>query len=780
METLTTVQIQEEYDSAAQAAKKKGTCHNCRKTKRKCDRGLPCSGCSRKNVPCEYNCTDRRLQRVPFRYIRLLEANNEVLEATLNELVGLKDLPEELVRKLQELHLPKTVQRPEDESGLPVQSPEPGADLRPEAPDNTNEPIITGTAQYFGPGSCYHQTEVLGIGQEPLLLTHGESLAVLLEQNYDAVVAVVHAFFQQPWLTLHTLFDRDLVLGLLEARELNGPYLNKALVYAICANCERLTHAQAVSYCELSLRDLFIGYSTLTVAVSQCYSLLAVHCVSRGQVSKAWLFAGIAMRVGMDIGFDMYLAKNTSPAVNRCFMATMIIDAYFSISVGRRTTLQQNHVPVFRLPNELDVEYLNMKYAVDLLNLSRPMTLATYQPVKLDADPRINYLLKFNQSKTYNIRLQKWRQGLDPTVAWLKNLLRVSNPVKDCHTLKALYYYFLIFINKPFLHVPKEHSYVYLIEEMIGELAIIIERRLETMVDINGRPVPTSGPIYLMKHDDAQQNRSASMDICVIQLLINIMLTLITSQPEHYLYLENSFLLFIRYLSFINMRKYDAKEHLAAPLLDKYNAFRATYKPVSKTNSNAGLPASSLSTAPTEEESPTSKGNMYAAPAAQMEMPKAEVPHNSQSVAMEQPMVGNSLPSEDIHPAAHASRMPQWQEPPRMPHEFPTGQPMYPEQMPLAQGSGQPLQGQQLPMETQYHAVPGMPTEPMRYNPEMGGSEAVYYTYDQLPKTGNPVDDMMNQLFSNSGEEYKFDRSQFNWDGLFQEQYPVAGQDWYN
>ena len=95
--------------------KKKLSCSNCRKIKRKCDGGHPCSSCAKRNAPCDYNTTDRRSQRYSVGYIKSLETNNDVLEGALAELVALRDEPEELLAKLESLStsFPKKVEKPE-------------------------------------------------------------------------------------------------------------------------------------------------------------------------------------------------------------------------------------------------------------------------------------------------------------------------------------------------------------------------------------------------------------------------------------------------------------------------------------------------------------------------------------------------------------------------------------------------------------------------------------------------------------------------------------------
>lgn len=796
--------------------KKKLSCSNCRKIKRKCDGGHPCSSCTKRNVTCDYNTTDRRSQRYSVGYIKSLETNNDVLEDALAGLVAIRDDPDALAAKLESLSLsfPKRVERPVDTPGDLNMDDE----YEPSENEIADKPYITDSDQYFGAGSVYHVRGVPTQAQEPLLATSPLDLGpidgvITLEQDFEYVTGLVRDYFTyQYYGTQHILLDKNRILYELENRNLSGPFLNAELIYAICANSGKLTFKEADAYCDYVLKGLFLERITLSIAISQCYTLLALHCISKGQISKAWLFAGIGIRIGLDVGFDMSHGENSCPTSNRCFMGTLVMDQYFAMSLGRRSCLQQNSVPILRLNGESEVDYLNVKYSIELIEMTRHMVRLTYQPVTFDKDPKINYLLKFNRLKVFNMKLLKWRQNLDPACSWLYASLKSAKDLAiQNHTLKFLYYYLLIFLNKPFLHVPKQHSTVFLIEEMAKEVYLIVYQKLvkideENGTKLHGRDVNSAGP-----HTRSIKYSSASMDICVVMLLANVLLTLITSQPEHYIHLEKQFKAFAQYTNYIGLRKYDAVEKPMTVLLRKFEDFKAQMKSEgSQTDGGCsdqeqiqiGEEGGSTikSSPPTSANSDNGKVDCDLAGKLKLDgVPNWNTFPQNTTMPVDLLTYLISSPEE----GQDASEFdPWWQQlnnNAMISHNesITNGQPLLGQQGVIAANQnesnfmpGPPFQiGQtygeeflryqnpQIASQLQPDFLTGQPhlkQEPVGTGPVFGQQEI--YSYDHLPKSKDPVDQILNLLFSNTGNEFDVDKTRFDWDGMFREQYPSMPQ----
>lgn len=775
--------------SSPKASKKKLLCVNCRRIKRKCDGAQPCLSCTKRLVPCEFSQTDRRSQRFSAGYIKSLETNNVVLERTLALLVLMRLDPDGLAAKLEDLRLSFPSPPDSDESDHSLGD----LDADDFVPDDTHalEHRLDG-ARYYGPGTVYDRPDLPSEPQEPLLVAkYNDSGLPLprmpsLDDDFDFVSNLVHHYMRRQYPgTFHNLFDAQMVLRELDARNFDGPYLSRDLVYAICANCELLLYNEAEAYCEMVLDNLFSNTVELSIAVSQCYTLLMVHMISRGQISKAWLFAGIAIRIGLDVGFDMLPGKTPCSVSNRCYMATMIIDTYLCMSVGRRLSLQQNNIPVLRLPGESEFDFLSMKYSVDLIEMTRYMVRATYQPVTFDANPRINYLVKFNRSKNYNVRMLKWRQALDPVCSWSPSLMKaLLTLATENHSLKFLYYYLLIFLNKPFLHVPKQYSTNYLFEEMSKEVVLIVQAKLD---QLEGADVDHASFPEFKKFSEDDKYHSASMDLCVVMLLSNVLITLITNQPDHYMYLSKHFKLYVRFLNHFSMRKYNLTENPMEKLLKTFSEFKAKLKPSSQSSpdgspDNVQKDSSELFSDKGSGCSPqTSDGQFSDHREFQDEQQETKSPTTHQ-VKLEQtspaaqyvPVDAPLQPPEMMNGIA-----PQWQDYQAMANAqaVPVQQAFYPEQGAYAQHYHYAPEAQNVAYTDistnmpQYNLRP----TPVEFGQERMGTFAPeqqpFYSYDHMPKSQDPVDLMMNQLFSNSGQEFEMDRTQFNWEHLFKGHY---------
>lgn len=578
----------------AQAKKnRKISCVHCRKLKRKCDGELPCLNCQKRNIVCEYSPTDRRSQRFSLVYIKSLETNAEIYENILNELVLLRGDKDALAAKLSSLEatfpvtaLPKPLHQLLEEMEA-IQLNEVSAENeRAHLDDEEN---------YYGPGSIYHFGEyttpelLKGLPPEQVL-TGLETV----HTNYDFIKSVVVNFFTHQWPLLNSYYlDKEAILAdLHKGNVLNSTYVSEELLYAICANSELLSYEAADAYKLLALSKVYPTEVKLLIPLAQAYMLLAAHEFSLGKVTSGWQLSGSAMRMGFDLGFHHNDGPDICPRKNRLLFGFMLIDSYICMAVGRPNTITQNNVPVKRLPDEDDANFHNIRDSVLLLELTRPMHKATYEPILFNKDPRINYLLKFNRSKMFNVKILKWKSDLDPASHWLYALLKALDDLAfQNHNLKFLYWYILLFINKPFLHVPRQYSAGYIIEEMSKEVHLIVNLRLERMErEARAQQLYPLDAIKFVRYDQSDPYHWATLDICMITLLSHVVVTLIMDHPNSYLYMEKHLKAYTRYLNGVSARKYKCKFSAMERLLGRYNEWRS---------SRTDLPAVKL--APSEE-----------------------------------------------------------------------------------------------------------------------------------------------------------------------------------
>lgn len=566
--------------------RKKVSCVHCRRIKRKCDGDLPCQNCVKKSVPCEYSQMDRRTQRYSIGYIKSLETNNEVYESTLVHLVSLRNNPKELMAKLEALvsSFPPSERLSDMANNFETNIDKLDLKTGNTVDDAKIEALPLEPYQYFGPGSIYHYLNFLRPEKEPIIAARESpenpgAGAVTIDEDYDYVALLVRQYFESTAPDIFKfLFDKDLIFAALDAHDLEGPYLNEDLLYAICANSTTLSYGEADAYCDLVLELLFTTITPSSIALSQCYTMLAVHTLGKGQILKGWLLAGLGIRSGLEVGFDIEKDTDLPLTANRCFMGTTLIDTYICMSLGRKPTILNAQLPILRLPSESDVDFYNFKYCVELDHMSREMLYATYKPVLFGEDPRVNYLLKFNRSKAFNVKLLKWKLSLNPCCTWQYSLMKASsNLVNENHTLKYFYNYVLLFLNKPFLHVPKQHLTVYIFEEISKEMLLIVQQKLQ-MYEEAGKVIPDpsdSNNISSMSlYSPSDSYFGASMDMCVLTLLCHVLVTLITSQPEEYMYLEKHFKVFAKFLQLCSPRKYKANNNPITRLFGVLNLFK--------------------------------------------------------------------------------------------------------------------------------------------------------------------------------------------------------------
>lgn len=565
---------------SAQAKKnRKISCVHCRKLKRKCDGELPCLNCQKRNIVCEYSSTDRRSQRFSLVYIKSLETNAEIYEDILNELVLLRGDKDALAAKVGSL-----------KSSIPVLSrPTPlellleeMASIQLNEVSAENERAhLDDEENYYGPGSIYHFGEYTTPQLlKSLPLEHTINTLETVQTNYDFIKSVVVNFFTHQWPLLNSYYlDKTAILTDLRKGNLyESSSISEELLYAICANSELLSYEAADAYKLLALSKVYPTEIKLLVPLAQAYMLLAAHEFSLGKVTSGWQLSGSAMRMGFDLGFHHHNDPNISPIKNRLFFGFMLIDSYICMAVGRPNTLTQNSLPVQRLPDEDDSTFYNLRDAVLLLELTRPMHKATYEPILFNKDPRINYLLKFNRSKMFNVKILKWKSDLDPESHWLYALLKALDDLAfQNHNLKFIYWYVLLFINKPFLHVPKQYSAGYIIEEMSKEVYLIVCLRLERMErEARAQQLYPLESFKFVRYDQSDPYHWATLDICMITLLSHVVVTLIMDHPNDYLYMEKHLKAFSRYLNGVSARKYKCKHNAMERLLERYKQWRAS------------------------------------------------------------------------------------------------------------------------------------------------------------------------------------------------------------
>lgn len=510
-------------------------------------------------------------------YIKSLETNNEVFQNTLSLLVSLRNDPEKLHAKLESLasSVPDVPSQP---MGIYGYSQEFGENLDPNDEVIDCTPIVDEESYFFGPGSIYHFANYSKPDSKPFFESVAHSRVVTMEEDFDYVVGLVEYFFEHQYPSLFlAILDKHLILKELKQRNFSGQFLTKELVYGICANSSKLSYKEADSYYDFCARMLFTQNLESTLAKSQAYFLLSHHQFSKGQMLNGWLLSGLALRAGYDVGFDYPCTVSNAP--NRLYVAGIINDFWLGLLVGRRTTIRLYDNPILRLEEESETDYLVFKNSVELVEMSREMILVTYKPIAFDKDPRVNYLMKFNRVKTFNMKLMQWQSRLDPKCHWLHASLKSSKTIlTDNHMLKYLYFHILLFINKPFMRILRKHSTMYVMEEMAQDMYVIILAKYNEMKKNRSGGVadlPDADFQIMGKYRETDPYNWLSIEVCLVTLLCHVLMYLMTSLPEHYMYLEEHFVLFCKFLSLRSPRKYKFENNPIFVLYKKYVELKA-------------------------------------------------------------------------------------------------------------------------------------------------------------------------------------------------------------
>ncbi|RCK63310.1 TY1 enhancer activator [Candida viswanathii] len=203
-----------------------------------------------------------------------------------------------------------------------------------------------------------------------------------------------------------------------------------------------------------------------------------------GELTTAWQLSGLALRMGLDLGFNNFVKDGPDKEVNELktlvFWGSYIIDKYAGLIFGRSSMLL--------LPSDTPMpkhDPLNIKlpHLLELIVFSQPVIASIYQslPYKDAEDSKRNFLHRYSQLQEYNLRLIDWRQSLPEELYWDTEILKrtVQDPDSD-HLLKFAYYLVFLIVNKPFLKLPIGSDI-----QTFGELVDEIELLLKLVPDSN-------------------------------------------------------------------------------------------------------------------------------------------------------------------------------------------------------------------------------------------------------------------------------------------------------
>ncbi|KIX10471.1 uncharacterized protein Z518_01554 [Rhinocladiella mackenziei CBS 650.93] len=280
---------------------KRISCKRCQTRKIKCSRTTPCRSCSIAGVQCEFRADDWKRAPISHEYVAALEGRIAALESLLSSIKTSTGHERDSIIDGIDLvdHLPSAANTSRSTSGFN----DPAGD-RPKGYWNLGE---NGTPIFHGPGSVYITGLLRSYKSSSRLSPRSPSLEKITSIPGTVVKECVALFFrwQHPYCTI---IDRHAFLSEFSSSPRTGEYCSPALLYAVCAlgagmsqdqNIKELAEPFSESAEEAVLaKSFWLSH----IATSQALLLCSIFETGRGNVSKAWMYSGMAFRMAQDLG----------------------------------------------------------------------------------------------------------------------------------------------------------------------------------------------------------------------------------------------------------------------------------------------------------------------------------------------------------------------------------------------------------------------------------------------------------------------------------------------
>ncbi|CAK7234996.1 hypothetical protein SBRCBS47491_009140 [Sporothrix bragantina] len=456
------------------SAKRLISCKRCQHRKIRCSRTFPCINCATAKAKCEFRDNDFKRPPVSREYVASLESRIATLERFLAEV---KAAPTDDHRQAMLEHITFQDHLRATTTSGPVpalgSAPTDGDDtaLREAMTRASLQETAEGSRIYHGPTSIFSDSEVAASESPSHLASPAASLATSTPQHVDEygslhgpkIALCIGLFFF--WQYSQFMFiDREAFVQEYDQNPVNGEFCSEPLVYAICAigalmSPDPDTRAISGSFAT-SAQDILLAKDMLGVPrVTSVQALLccAYYEVGRGNLSKGWLFSGMAFRMGQDLGFQRDPAhwdiKSRLVAPynfdnefrRRIYWGSFVSDKIFSLFLGRPTFIHENDADVDisePLPHDPPV-WENWIHAHGLASLAtmRPagpkLTLLFNKQVELGRIIHDMLAHTFSPKKTriastrrdtwtdvslneLNSRLVSWHESLPNDMRWKK------------------------------------------------------------------------------------------------------------------------------------------------------------------------------------------------------------------------------------------------------------------------------------------------------------------------------------------------------------------------
>ncbi|OTA59696.1 hypothetical protein K449DRAFT_385014 [Hypoxylon sp. EC38] len=497
------------------------SCKRCQHRKIRCSRTYPCGSCSAANVKCEFRDNDFKRPPISREYAAALESRVATLEGILKKLKDASNGERDAL--LEDVVISDHLTLPSFESPQKGQGEELNEAMAKASLLETNE----GSMIYHGPTSIFNADvgETLATNALPTTLAPLYEDPATYHNPTTRLCLALFFYWQYPQVMF---IDREAFVQEFELDPICSEFCSPPLIHAACALGALMSpdadiRALAPTFAD-SAENTLVRQGLATPRITSVQALLccAFYEVGMGNLSKGWMYSGMAFRMGQDLGIQRDPTHWGRPVRStasyffddefrrRIYWGCFLSDKIFSLFLGRPTFMHENDADVDTsepLPHNPPIwdnwlQTHDLSYMKTIRPAGPKLTLLFNQQVELG---RIIHDMLANvfapkrkgsaNSKRWtttalqqlNARLLSWHEALPADMRWKKWFTNKDRLQTNVTVLHTLYHSTRICLNIPFITTTKSnvtHEKASAISSSIAEAIKICKSSAEGIVDI--------------------------------------------------------------------------------------------------------------------------------------------------------------------------------------------------------------------------------------------------------------------------------------------------------